>query len=271
MVAKYGLGFVSALAMAACGQAGTSADDGTKSGQPTRIVANAAAAQTGSGRPARATTMTAADTPSGQCTNIMGHMTDPDPAGRNVRDAPGTNGRIVGVIPAVSANMQDTRPATFSIIGSRNGWLLIENAGFAEREENEATPTVYSGRGWISGRGMTVNLQTSLGFAQPSHGAPITFDMREAGGVVGSTEIEGFRMRGIAGCSGNWVQVDWEAPGYRGVSAIGFNRSAVVSEDPLIIRAWSAGVCNNQETTCDGTDGDTPERAFADQTTNPLR
>lgn len=38
-----------------------------------------------------------------------------------------------------------------------------------------------------------------------------------------------------------------------------YRKEAVVSERPLVLRAWVSGVCNIQETTCDGVNGNRAE------------
>jgi hypothetical protein len=244
-----GMSTIAMMLVAACSNAAenSSAQAATtgQSGEATQRVAIASA------------TSANAQPAANRCQNMRGQLIDPDPAGRNVRDAPNVNGRRLGVIAPPFVEGEFTLPAWFDIIASRNGWLLIENVELDGYVAEVVGQTAFTGRGWISGRGVLVTVQTSLGFASPSHQAPIVFDARDAGGIVDG-RAEGMQVRGVAACSGNWVQLDWEAPGYRGVSAVGFQPSAVVSQDPLIVRAWHTGICHGPSSDCEGINGDRP-------------
>lgn len=78
--------------------------------------------------------------------------------------------------------------------------------------------------------------------------------------------FDGSAKTRVVGCSGRWVLVEIEldpkaeAPRYRS--------EAVVSQQPLRLRAWVAGVCNIQETTCDGVNGDFAESSHLDRDPN---
>jgi hypothetical protein len=185
------------------------------------------------------------------CTDITGSLDDPDPAGRNVRDTPSLTGAVLGTIPAQGAL---DFPATFEILESRNGWLKIRNAGFDTALVGDKVPASYAGEGWISGKGVRVTVQAQLGFAAPSHDAPWLVDGRP------ENHLDSVKQRAIVGCAGNWVLVDWlfdPKPGY-GANPLAYRPEAVVARTPITLRAWSTGICNIQETTCDGTDGDRP-------------
>lgn len=186
------------------------------------------------------------------CTDITGYLDDPDPAGRTVRDTPSLTGAVLGIIPA-----QGTLdfPAGFEIVESQGGWLKIRNAGFDTALVGDKVPASYAGEGWISGKGVRVTVQARLGFAAPSHDAPWLVDGRP------DNFLESVKQRAIVGCAGNWVLVDWlfdPKPAY-GAKPLAYRPEAVVSRTPITLRAWSTGICNIQETTCDGTDGDRPD------------
>ena len=44
------------------------------------------------------------------------------------------------------------------MIGVRNGWFLIENAGYGDYDLPAKLPPVYGGRGWVSGKLLTTQL-----------------------------------------------------------------------------------------------------------------
>jgi hypothetical protein len=62
------------------------------------------------------------------------------------------------------------------------------------------------------------------------------------------------------------VLIDWATPPESNAEQqpARWRDEAIVRRTPFTLRAWSAGVCNIMETTCDGVDGNTPERAFND-------
>jgi hypothetical protein len=246
----------SAIAMmlvSACSNAAENSTAQTAPNDQATQMASAASAASAHAQPA-----------ANRCQNIRGQLIDEDPVGRNVRDSPNVNGRRLGAIPPPFTGSEGvTFPAAFDIIDSRNGWLLIENARFDPDLVGPNAPATYAGRGWISGRGVLVVVQASVGFGSPSHSAPIIIDGRTTGGISGGINLEGLTYRGVHGCSDQWVQLDWQMPSdARGVSAIGYQRSAVVPGNPPVLRAWFSGVCNVQETTCDGINGDSAETAF---------
>jgi hypothetical protein len=250
---------VAMILVAACSGGGGSASATDQSGDATARADNPQMI-------AAANSATSAQPTANRCSNIRGQLIDADPVGRNVRDAPNANARRLGAIPPPFMGTEGVAfPAAFDIIDSRNGWLLIENAGFDEALVGPNAPASYRGRGWISGRGVMVTVQASRGFASPTHASTVIIDGSETGSIIMGSNFEGLTYRGVHECSGQWVQLDWQMPAdSRGVSAISYERSAVVSENPTTLRAWFAGVCNVQETSCDGINGDNEDTAFSD-------
>ena len=197
------------------------------------------------------------------CHDIIGQLIDPAPEGRNVRAGPSVTAERIGLLPPpLSAeqvpNWGSEVRVEFEIIGSANGWLHIRAARYDQDKAGTSVPDVFAGEGWISGRDVLVTVQTQLGFAAPSHSSAILIDGRP------DVFFEGWRQRRIAGCDGQWVLIDWAAPPdvYPDPQQARWRDEAISSHRPLTLRAWSAGVCNNMETSCDGVNGDTAERAF---------
>jgi hypothetical protein len=209
---------------------------------------------------------TAAVAPAGRttCRNIIGWMIDPASEGRNVRDEPSVNASRLGVIPPPLQPDQNPNemllPVEFTILGSENGWLHIRGAHYDESLAGGPVPAVFSGEGWVSGRGIRVGLQTRAAFSAPSHGSAVLI------GGGDNDYLDGWTQRGIAGCQGQWVLVDWErpTPAFEGQTIASWAEAAVVNRNPFTLRAWAAGVCNIIETTCDGVDGTEAETAFRD-------
>jgi hypothetical protein len=194
-----------------------------------------------------------------QCTGHIGFLRDKDPVGRVVRVAPSIKSAKLGVIapPIKSPNWGRDIYAGFRIIGSRNGWLLIEGGGDQTALTELPARTMYNGRGWISGRGVFVNLQTSRGFLAPTHSSeriiqtPTYMDIDQHAAQLG-----------VSGCQGDWVLIDWKpfnpSRNPDDPETLTIKPPAELSAKPLTLRAWSTGVCDIQETSCEGLNGDEP-------------
>jgi hypothetical protein len=162
-----------------------------------------------------------------QC-RFQAWSTDPDPNGLNVRAGPSKAAKIVGTIPPAKHNEDfDRKMATeFDVVEAQNGWFRIEKA--AEWSDGSTVPTKLAS-GWISGRFIGFTLQTEVGFAAPNPESARLFESRQWGGPD--------NMRGITDCKGEWVKISY----------------GLVAAPK---QAWFRGVCGNQETSCDGVQGD---------------
>jgi hypothetical protein len=189
------------------------------------------------------------------CHGISGFLTDKDPAGRIVRAGPARDAAELGRIPPpqYSEDAGEDWPYEFSIVGSQDGWLEIEGAGLDEQIAGKAERTAYTGRGWIAGGGVLVAVQSGTGFAAPSHDSAVLVSAHP-----NDRALEEFGPKRVIGCSGRWVLADWDgAVRYDGETwRLTYRPEAVVRRNPVVLRAWSAGVCNILETTCDGMNGD---------------
>lgn len=183
------------------------------------------------------------------CTDMIGYLRDPSPAGRAVHARPDARSPVLGRIPPPSPATDEVRQFAvgFTIEASRGGWLLVSGAGDDPVLTERPARPIYSGRGWIRGEGVGVGLQASQAFARPSHSSAILVRSEEAHGLDG--------LAGIAACDGAWVLGRWPITP---TSRIRYEPAAVSSRDPLIVEAWATGICNIQETSCDGLSGDRP-------------
>ncbi len=88
---------------------------------------------------------------------------DTDPAGLNVRAAPSTQARVLGIVPPPRMMPKEEEafgpgPARseFRVIGYRDGWFLIDQVkapGVAyDVPYPRHLPQGYKGRGWVNGR-----------------------------------------------------------------------------------------------------------------------
>ena len=201
------------------------------------------------GRPASPATSTGHT----RCHGISGFLTDADPAGRIIRAGPSRDAVEIGRIPAprYSEEFDEDQPFEFRIVGSENGWLEIEDIEIFDDGPRQPRLNI-AGRGWIAGGGVLVIVQSYTGFAEPSHEAPVLIDGHP------ESPVEVFGPRRVVACSGRWILADWETVRRDGPSVwnLAYRPEAVVRRDPVIVRAWVAGICNVFETTCDGINGD---------------
>jgi hypothetical protein len=194
------------------------------------------------------------------CHGIKGFLFGRDAVGRIVRDTPDVNGRELGRIPppVYSDVFGGDWPYEFNIIGSQDGWLQISHVAFDEQMGGNLRSRLFKGTGWIAAGGVRVGVQSRTGFAEPSHSAAVLFS-----GYPDSF-LDATGPQRVVACRDNWILATWpasdpsqkESPPWR----LNFRPEAIVSRNPLILQAWVTGVCNVIETTCDGVNGDYPER-----------
>lgn len=92
-----------------------------------------------------------------------GWVTDKDPKGTNIRDAPGLKGKVIGTIPKAK---DDGEQSIVDVIGYSNGWLKIRLA------ESVDGTTFFKGVGWISAKKVTANVETNTGKRAPLYSSP---------------------------------------------------------------------------------------------------
>jgi hypothetical protein len=181
-------------------------------------------------------------TPDKPCFEFMAYLQGATE--REVRAEPRADAKVLGRIYGDSPG-EDGRPATFEVRDSRDGWLLIEGAA-DDTQLTGADRAMYSGRGWIRGEGVGFGAQASQVFTKPDF----------AGEIAAEGEwFDGLPAEAVLGCDGSWVHARWKIVG---LDRMKVNPQAVVSRNPLIVEGWVTGVCNVQETTCDGLNGNRP-------------
>ncbi len=161
------------------------------------------------------------------CT-INAFAIDPDPKGSNIRSAPRADAPVIGHLPPrVHLSPVDIVGAEFEIIGSKDGWLLIQNAE-ATVDEQLNTLHAFEGPGWLSGRLVGVTLGSANLRAQPRRDAAIIARLANAKEGWGA---DSYRVSGIHACAGDFVDV--------------------TTAWPRKLRGWSWKPCSSQLTTCD--------------------
>jgi len=156
--------------------------------------------------------------------------------GLNIRAEPNPTSAILGRLPVIENIHREKIAADFHVIGVRNGWFLIEGASYADDDLPPKIPSVYSGRGWVSGKLLTTQLHYFALKAAPEENAA----------TVGSAGAE--HPTAILDCKGDWLRV--EAPL---LTADDTPKPKPPSGNPPgIVRGWTHWVCVNQRTTCGG-------------------
>ena len=162
---------------------------------------------------------------------IRGWSVDADPRGLNVRTAPAPGAPIVGRLPAFVRDREGDHGPTVDIVGSANGWLLIENA--ADSYGPGGPRPTYAGRGWVHGSRIRLAVQSPQGRAGPTAAAPVVVDA----GEHWLSEVA--EVTGVVACRDALAEVSYRI----------HPRAAVTGARAA--RAWFGGVCGEQRTTCD--------------------
>ena len=187
-----------------------------------------------------------------QCIDITGYLYDEAPAGRAVHARPEAASPVLGRVAPPDRDPKGVYDVAvgFDILASRDGWLLIEGAADDPALTERAARAMYSGRGWIRSERVSVGLQTRQAFAEPRHSSALLVEAVEPAALDDLVEI--------AACDGHWVLARWRPSQ---PSTMRYEPAAVIAADPLTLEAWATGICNIQETSCDGVSGDRPAEA----------
>ena len=169
-------------------------------------------------------------------------LVDDDPAGVAVRAAPSTKGTVIATLPAERKSADDLFGAEVSIIGSTDGWFLIENAVHpAENYGQDAEPAqgtgsnlvrrTYRGRGWVHGSRLATEIQSGewLRASTAPMSKPV-FDLK-------TTDENYVTVTGFKSCQGEAVELSVKR--HDGVEGSGW----IGGDD-------TSRLCSNQATTC---------------------
>ena len=185
-----------------------------------------------------------------RCGDVRGYLNHLGDGGGVIHARGDGTSPVLGRLPApVSADGREWA-MSFDIKASQGGWLLIEGASDDPALTGGIDRTMYRGQGWIRGAGVSAGVQSARGFAAPSTSAAVTLQTGDGGNLDAQGEIVG-----IVACEGDWVLARWKV---HQPSAVRLSGASVISQTPLIVQAWSTGICNIQETSCDMDSGDPP-------------
>jgi hypothetical protein len=161
-----------------------------------------------------------------QC-QARGYAKDSDPKGTNVRAAPRADAVVIGrLAPLTKIAADEWTGVEFDIVGSKDGWLLIENPNPADGLKLDAAHA-SDGRGWIWGGLVGAQLAARPFRSAPRRDAPVLLNLWGDNWAPDSVHVSV-----VHGCEGEYVEVTATPPGGK----------------PL--RGWSYGPCSLQLTTC---------------------
>ena len=181
-----------------------------------------------------------------------------DPAGLNVRDAPGAQGRILGTLPptlhAAGEFKLDVR-VEVEVVGAKDGWLRVAHAQDNEALTGSPARATYPGEGWVSGRKLTVKSQATRGYAAPGATAPVVMRFTDDESFDGDEMVAAGRL---LACKGTWAQVEFSESALSAATRkrLSLQPEARAGVPPGRFRAWLNQICAVQETTCDGLEAD---------------
>jgi hypothetical protein len=178
--------------------------------------------------PAVAAAPTVDTTTAAACT-LSGWSNDPDPAGLNIRAAPRADAEIVGRVPPPEEQAGDSYAAEFDIIGSRNGWFLINGVTFRDYGGGKGARVRFGGPGWVFGDKVRFLINRAEVRSAPAENAPI---LARLGTPDGKGGPDSAMIDRVFGCSGAFAEATVHMEGQRQV------------------RGWVTGICSNQVTTC---------------------
>lgn len=166
-----------------------------------------------------------------QCA-IRGYLNDSDPKGTNVRAAPRANAAVLGHLPPRKGyeGSSEIVGVEFEIVGSKDGWLLIQNP-----EEGD-----LKGKGWISGRLVGFTIGSSKLLATPSNDGEVVATLSGENNGAGYGP-DSFAVLRVHGCQKKFAEVTIVLP--RSV------KPPPGKDKPL--HGWVGRLCSNQLTTCD--------------------
>ena len=155
---------------------------------------------------------------------------DKDPAGLNVRAAPRADAAIVAKLPAPRKGTDYA--VEFRVIGSRDGWLLIEQAKFVDYDGGGPDRPVFAGPGWVSGPRSGSRSTTRASSRRRAPTPRSRPSSRQPATPTAATVPISAVVDRVFSCSGGFADVQLHMP--KGAP----------------VRGWVARLCANQVTTC---------------------
>ena len=156
---------------------------------------------------------------------------DDDPAGLNVRAGPSPSAAVLATLENEREQNGEDFNLELRVIGSKDGWLLIDRAFFRDYGEPDKAGTVFEQKGWITGKLAGSDVGSVFLRAAPSPDAKVTATLSSPYSSSPAGSIGRFEVNRIHGCKGDWAEVEGEFSG-------------------KTVRGWANRLCSNQTTVC---------------------
>ena len=177
------------------------------------------------------------DTSGATTCEVHGYLADTDPKGTNVRSGPSATAAVIGHLPPQSSSspgVDENFAVEFTIIGSKNGWMLIKEAQTGQYSD-APLKTVFAGPGWISGTLVGFGIGTNGLRSGPAATDKVIAHLIDTARGIGP---DSYAVKRVYECRGGAVDVTIVLP-------------PGIDPKAKPIRGWSRHVCANQVTTCD--------------------
>lgn len=173
------------------------------------------------------------DTAVADACDIWAWSSDEDPKGLNVRAAPRADAPVLGRLPAPRQVDGYSFAVEVRIIGSRNGWFLIDRAEFADYGDPGQAGVVFEGKGWVSGRLLSLTAGGQAIRAESAETSKKIVDLVGEDGNGNAYGPDSLIVERVHACRGEWAEVE-----------------GVLGGPNTRHRGWVTGICSNQATTC---------------------
>jgi hypothetical protein len=180
--------------------------------------------------------------------DLTGWSTNQSSEGLEVRDGPSGRSKVIGRIPYDPGKPEEDYRGfgvSFSITGSRNGWLRIRNAGDDFSRSGLKNKSIFAGEGWIFGGHIGFSVQSARVRATAHRNTPVLREIRHPAGQGTEWLTSVATIERVYACRGGWALIS-----YRGKTVWGGQRLTPDTIAPDGI-GWVTNICGRQETTCD--------------------
>jgi hypothetical protein len=179
-------------------------------------------------------------------------VVETDPGGLNVRVGPGPSAKVVGRLPPMRMNPEMNgykSKIEVDVLAGRNGWFQISNAQDNEELTGKAARAVFRGKGWVSGRKLSVKSQARKGFARPDRRSQVVLSQTDGESFDGDDWVE---AGSLVACTGQWALVEFDRSrlSLRSLQFLSVEPVSQSGLPPGRFRAWIDFICGIQETSC---------------------
>ncbi|WP_374335701.1 hypothetical protein [Leeia sp.] len=186
--------------------------------------------------------------------NFTAFVQETDPAGLNVRQAPGVSAKVLGHLPPVWRNREmGVFPVRIEVevVAAQGGWFQIQHARDNPDLTGLPARKVFTGKGWVSGAKLVVKSQASKAYALPSAKSAVVVQLSD-----GTFDSDGWVGAGqLLACSGHWALVEWSRDTLSPEGQELIQPGSGQGKPPARFRGWVNQLCGLQESSCGGLAG----------------